>query len=107
MRRIYFIAPLLATSVVLTSARATQNEKIVPVHQEPRHQLVFERPGTKILNVQIPPGDTTLFHTHSHPILYVNMSGSQTRSQTLGGAWSGGEAPAVAAAPVAIRPDVP
>jgi quercetin dioxygenase-like cupin family protein len=61
---------------------------------------VFDSPGTRILDVNIPPGDTTLFHTHSDPILYVNMSASQTRSQTLGGEWSGGDsAPSANAKP--------
>ena len=63
-------------------------EKIVPVHEEPRHRLVFDSPGTRILDINVPPGDTTLFHTHSNPILYVNMSASQMRNQTLGGEWS-------------------
>ena len=76
-----------------------QSEKVVPVHEEPRHHLVFEAPVTRILDVQIPAGDTTLFHTHSDPILYVSMSQSQTRSQTLGAEWSGGDAAQGARAP--------
>jgi hypothetical protein len=78
---------------------AAQSDKVVPVHEEPRHRLVFESPQTRILDVQIPAGDTTLFHTHSDPILYVSMSQSQTRSQTLGREW--GEAPAASAAQAA------
>ena len=79
---------------------ARQDDKVVPVHQEPRHRLVFDNPVTKILDIQIPPGATTLFHTHSDPILYVPMSSSQTRSQTLGRDWSGGgAAPGAPAAP--------
>ena len=92
-------------SVLLTIAVATatataaamsggQDEKVVPVHEEPRHHLVLDNAVTRVLDIQIPPGDTTLFHTHSNPILYVNMSSSQTRSQTLGQEWSGGEAAA-------------
>jgi len=78
---------------------ARQDEKMVPVHLEPRHQLVFDSPATRILDVKIPPGDTTLFHTHSDPILYVTMSTSQTRNQNVGAEWSG-TAPAAVAAPV-------
>jgi len=73
---------------------ARQGDRVVPVHQEPRHHLVFDSPGTRILDVQIPPGDTTLFHTHSDPILYVTMSTSRTRSQNLGADWSAPAAPA-------------
>ena len=80
---------------------SAQTEKVVPVYEEPRHHLVFESPATRIIDVQIPAGDTTLFHTHSDPILYVSMSQSQTRSQTLGREW--GEAGAAAAAPAAVQ----
>ena len=77
-----------------------QDERVVPVHEEPRHRLVFDSPGTRVLDVQIPPGDTTLFHTHSDPILYVTMSTSRTRSQNLGGDWSAAPgAPVPPAAP--------
>lgn len=76
----------------------------VPIVQEPRHRVVFESGTTRIHDVQIPPGDTTLYHIHDTAILYVPISRSQTRSQVLGGEWSGGEggrAPAAAAAPSA------
>jgi quercetin dioxygenase-like cupin family protein len=99
---------LAASALLVVSVVAQQDEKVVPVHEEPRHRLVLDRPETRILDIQIPPGDTTLFHTHSDPILYVNMASSQTRSQTHGREWSGGEAakqPATAAAPSApFRP---
>jgi hypothetical protein len=97
--------PMLAVAFCSMTALAVsaQDDKVVPVHQEPRHHLVFDSPGTRVLDVQIPPGDTTLFHTHSDPILYVTMSTSQTRSQSLGAEWSG-TAAATAAAPAATTP---
>jgi hypothetical protein len=107
--------PVTTAAIFMIAAQAItglarQDEPVVPVHQEPRHRLVFDSPMTRILDIQIPPGDTTLFHTHSEPILYVTMSTSQTRSQTLGGEWSGGggataraasASPATPAAPAA------
>ncbi|MGH9202361.1 MAG: hypothetical protein ACRD2A_14125 [Vicinamibacterales bacterium] len=93
MRKTDSLVAAIATAGVLAAGAGTQpTEKIVPVHEEPRHRLVFDSPGTRILDVNVPPGDTTLFHTHRDPILYVNMSAAQTRSQTLGGEWSGGDA---------------
>jgi quercetin dioxygenase-like cupin family protein len=74
---------------------------------------VFDSPGTRILDVQIPPGDTTLFHTHSDPILYVTMSTSRTRSQNLGADLSASpsaaaNAPSAPSAPNApVSPSVP
>jgi quercetin dioxygenase-like cupin family protein len=93
--------PILVVAFCSVTALAVsaQDDKVVPVHQEPRHRLVFDSPGTRILDVQIPPGDTTLFHTHSEPILYVTMSTSQTRSQSIGAEWSGTGAAVAAPAP--------
>lgn len=75
----------------------------VPIVQEPRHKVVFEAGTTRVQDVQIPPGDTSLYHVHETAILYVPISRSQTRSQVLGGEWSGGEArtPAPPTAPPA------
>lgn len=95
MRGVALGAPIGAAIAAFSFSTliAHQDDKVVPVHQEPRHRLVFDSPGTRILDVQIPPGDTTLFHTHSDAILYVTMSTSQTRSQNLGAEWSGGATP--------------
>ena len=115
-RRAASCAAVLACFLLMrVPVGVAQSEKVVPVHEEPRHHLVFEAPATRILDVQIPAGDTTLFHTHSDPILYVSMSQSQTRSQTLGGEWSGGDAAqgaraqaGAASAPGApVAPDAP
>lgn len=80
----------MKTAVMLAAVAVAvvQQEVVVPVHEEPRHHLVFETSGTRVLDVRIPPGDTTLFHTHSDPILYVTMSTSRTRSQNLGAEWT-------------------
>ena len=85
-------------SVGLVSA---QDPPPVPLAGEPRHHVVFESATTRIHDIQIPPGDTTLFHTHDTAILYVPIARSTNRSQVLGAEWSGGAAAAPAAAPVA------
>lgn len=76
-----------------------RQEKWVPVFEEPRHHLVVDTPTLRILDIQIPPGDTTLYHRHDSAMLYVPISSSRTRNQNLGGEWSGGGA---AAAPAAV-----
>ncbi len=82
----------VATLVVLVLSNAALAQEVVPVHEEPRHQLVLERGSVRVLDVQIPPGDTTLYHTHSSPILYVAINSSPTDAQVLGGSWRGVEA---------------
>ena len=104
-----FLRPIAAvafSSIAALALGAQQEDKVVPVHQEPRHRLVFESPGTRILDVQVPPGDTTLYHTHSDPILYVTMSTAQTRSQTLGREWTAGDA-SQRTEPVVTRDSIP
>jgi hypothetical protein len=80
-------------------AANTATEKWVPVFEEPRHHLVVDTPTLRILDIQIPPGDTTLFHMHNSAMIYVPISSSRTRSQTLGEDW-----PAPSAAPAAATP---
>ena len=79
-------------------------EPSVPLYQEPRHHVVYDSASMRIHDIQIPPGDTTLFHTHDTAILYVPIASSRTRSQVLGAEWGGGAAVAAAAAPAAAAP---
>lgn len=81
-------------------------EPSVPLYQEPRHHVVYESASMRIHDIQIPPGDTTLYHTHDTAILYVPIASSRTRSQVLGAEWSGGGA-AAAAAPAPVAPAGP
>ena len=86
--------------VSLATAAAAQ----VPVTQEPRHRVVFETPQFRILDVRIPPGDTTLDHTHDHDLVTVSMAaGADLRTQAPGQAWTPG--PARPVGDVAIAED--
>jgi quercetin dioxygenase-like cupin family protein len=90
-----------AALLAVAGSLVAQDTRIVPVHEEPRHRLVFDSPVVRVLDIQIPPGDTTLFHTHSNPILYVNMSSSRMRNQNLNGEWNASPAPGAPSAPSA------
>lgn len=79
----------------------------VPIVQEPRHKVVFESGTTRVQDVQIPPGDTTLYHVHETAILYVPIGRSQTRSQVLGAEWSGEGRPAAPASAAPAAPEGP
>ncbi len=63
---------------------------IVPVYDEPHHRQVFQFGPTRILDLQLPPGDISWFHSHESPVLYVTLGTSPTRMQNLGEEWSGG-----------------
>src|SRR5688572_32524584 len=53
---------------------------IVPVHHEPHHRQVFQHGPMRILDLQLPPGDISWFHTHEWPVYYLTTSDSQTVS---------------------------
>ena len=63
----------------------------VPVHLEPHHRNVLENGAVRVLDVLIPPGDTTLFHEHSHNSVTVLVSGARTWNQREDGTSTEGE----------------
>jgi hypothetical protein len=96
----------------------------MPVHQEPHHRQVFQSGPMRIIDLQIPPGDMSWFHTHEWPVFYLTVADSQTRTQIFGEEWGArgrgaapggaapggtarGEPPAGAAPPVGAPPAPP
>ena len=63
---------------------AQVQQAAVPVEQEPRHRIVFQNQNVRIYDVLIPPGDQTLFHTHSFDNVAIAVSGGTGRDEMLG-----------------------
>jgi hypothetical protein len=63
----------------------------VLVHEEPRHHLIFQNKAIRILNVLLPPGDTSQYHIHTTPSLFLRLSSTTTGSQLQGGKASAGK----------------
>ena len=55
----------------------------VPVSQEPRHHKLVDNGHIRLLDVRLPPGDTTQFHIHATPSLFVVLTGAKTGSQVV------------------------
>jgi hypothetical protein len=110
MRRSLFGVSTIAALVWLARIGLHAEDPVVPVYHEPHHRQVFQYGPTRILDLQIPPGTTTWFHTHEAPVLYVNLATSRSRTQNLGQDWGTGGPPRPAAAnlgeaaPAAPRP---
>jgi uncharacterized protein (DUF885 family) len=85
-------------------AALPKGEQVVPVYHEPHHRQLFVHGTTRILEGQFPPGDTSWYHTHTEPILYLTLSGSQQRGQVLGDDWNRGRGGEGGAAPAAPAP---
>lgn len=54
------------------------------VHKEPRHRPVFKNNEIRILNVLVPPGDTSLYHLHNTPSFFIRLTDTHTGSQVQG-----------------------
>jgi uncharacterized protein (DUF885 family)/quercetin dioxygenase-like cupin family protein len=80
-------AYLRAATVV---ASLPKGEQVVPVYREPHHRMLFQYGTTRILEGQVPPGDTSWYHVHAEPILYITLSTSAQRTQVLGEDWGRG-----------------
>jgi hypothetical protein len=71
---------LLATTAVITGQ--------VPLTQEARYRVTFENSQLRILDVNVPAGDTSLDHRHDFDIATIAMSnGAETRLQPTGQSW--------------------
>lgn len=55
----------------------------VAVSKEPRHRNVFENQYVRVLDVHITPGDTTLFHKHETPSVFISLHPVRTGSQVI------------------------
>jgi len=118
MRRTGFAVAALAVGVSAGALRAQETprlldpqgqDRIVPVYEEPRHRQIFRSGTTRVLELIVLPGDTSLFHTHEDPIAYINLSSSTLRTQEFGKEWSqgGGRGGARAGGPAAPAPPAP
>lgn len=68
----------LSSSPLSHAAEAAEtpgpNDRVVPIIQEPRHRSMHVDGDIRLLDVQINPGDMTLFHTHDSAIMYTFIS---------------------------------
>jgi hypothetical protein len=55
----------------------------VPVSKEPRHHNVFENDFVRVLDVHLPAGDTSLFHKHETPSVFVMIHNVKTGSEVI------------------------
>ncbi len=84
---------LLAILLAVVAAPAP-GQRVVPVHEEPRHHLVRDGDDFRVLDIRVASGDTTLFHTHDAPIAYVAIDASAVNTQPLDGEWGDTDASA-------------
>ena len=74
-KQFFFLALLL--QVLIGSGQ------VVPVSKEPRHHNVFENDFVRVLDVHLPAGDTSLFHKHETPSVFVMIHNVKTGSDVI------------------------
>ena len=75
--RKYLLLISALCSTILVSAQ-------VQVRNEPRHHNVFENEFIRILDVHLGPGDTTLYHLHNTPSVFIVFTNTNVGSQLFG-----------------------
>lgn len=75
----FFFAAMLFSSSVLTGQ--------VQVSKEPLHKKVLENKYIRLLDVWLQPGDTTLFHIHSTPSVFLQFTNTTLGIQVKGQNW--------------------
>ncbi len=63
---------------------AADVERIVPANEEPRHVVKLENEWVRIVDVEIPEGEQTLYHTHSLDYPYVLVTSVTLYNQIYG-----------------------
>ena len=72
----YFILLTIFFQLILCSAQ-------VPASKEPRHHNVFENAFVRVLDVHLAPGDTSLFHKHETPSVFIVLHPVKTGSEVI------------------------
>lgn len=74
----YLVTKLIFLSWLVVPAQ-------VHVRDEPRHHNVFENEFVRILDVHLGPKDTTEYHLHNTPSVFIILANCTVSSQLLGG----------------------
>jgi hypothetical protein len=70
--------------VVITTFLGSYAFAQVAVRDEPRHHNVFENDYVRVLDVWVAPKDTTQFHVHATPSVFIMLSKTTTSAQLAG-----------------------
>jgi quercetin dioxygenase-like cupin family protein len=65
-------------------AMSQQSPPPVPVEQEPHHHVVLKNDSVLVTHVVIPPGEITLYHTHSYDRAAIHLTNNMVSFQQPG-----------------------
>lgn len=59
----------------------------MPVQFEPHHHFAFQNQYVRVMDVLMPVGEPSQFHTHALDNVSVDLSGDKSQGQPMGGEW--------------------
>ena len=77
------VLSLILISLTMSFQAATA-PRSVPVGEEPRHHVRWENKYLRVIEAIVPPGDTTLYHTHSRDNVPIAIKPCRLRTTLLG-----------------------
>jgi hypothetical protein len=78
------IAAVLAAAFLSAAPGFAQDDKVVPAHEEPRHVPKLVNEWVRIVDVEIPEGEQTLYHRHSIDYPFIFVSSVTLENQVYG-----------------------
>ena len=78
----------ITTLVLITVCCWLHATAQVPAREEPFHKKKIENKYFRLLDVWIKPGDTSLFHIHATPSLFLQFTSTYVCVQEKGKAWA-------------------
>ncbi len=78
-------AILLAACLLLAPlGAAADDDRVVPAHEEPRHVPKLVNRWVRVIDVEIPEGERTMFHAHSLDYPYLMITSVTLKNQVYG-----------------------
>jgi quercetin dioxygenase-like cupin family protein len=75
---------LCGTLIVVLSSLVLAQPSPVPVEEEPHHHVLLRNESVIVMRVTLAPGESTLFHTHSHDRVAIDLTDARITLQKLG-----------------------
>lgn len=73
----------LSWGVLYLALAGTAAAVQVPVEEEPHHHVMFRNDSVVVMHIMIPPGESTLYHTHAHDRVAVALTSNTITLQPL------------------------
>ena len=83
LRNVVVLVPLVVSGWLIIAATAKAQDA-VPANQEPRHRVKLQNEYVRIIDVEVPAGDATLYHTHSLDYPYVMVTDALLKNDVPG-----------------------